>query len=389
MKKRILYSILALLIAVHFYFLHCFGISAFSTTLLFYFLIYQVLKLFTLLIRNTELRETVRINIRVFLALLLLVELLSTFILHDRNEYTENKTGVYFSPYMHREQMQFLSHFIKGVKLNVWEEGYGAYYRHRHKTRDFDYEVQYNRLGLRGPLPPLHKDSGEYRIVVLGDSFAEGYGSSEDSTFPKLLQDKLRALGIKATVINGGVCGSNPKSELVLYEHLLKPYAPDLVLLEANESDVEDYYVALHQGKMTFDEYGQAMSHLLRMWNDATSEGDSAVFAQKVATVRDMIARLDAFRSELAAQQQQFMVVSLSLHGQLYGPNGFLDSMLTASDLPVIDLKKCYTGNKPVRLGAFLKYYWRHDGHHTPAGYDLMAKSVLKELIERKYVGIP
>src|SRR6185503_10484818 len=45
----------------------------------------------------------------------------------------------------------------------------------RYVTKEYTVEMSYNERGYRGPLLPYHKPRGVHRILVLGDSFVEGY----------------------------------------------------------------------------------------------------------------------------------------------------------------------------------------------------------------------
>lgn len=45
-------------------------------------------------------------------------------------------------------------------------------------------------------------------IVFIGDSLTQGYGVRAEEAYPELVGEKLRALGYKVKVINGGISGS-------------------------------------------------------------------------------------------------------------------------------------------------------------------------------------
>lgn len=58
---------------------------------------------------------------------------------------------------------------------------------HRHKKACFDVMMKFNSEGTRGRLPDPRDSS---TVFFLGDSFTEGYGLSEDSTFAALYAEK-------------------------------------------------------------------------------------------------------------------------------------------------------------------------------------------------------
>jgi len=94
-------------------------------------------------------------------------------------------------------------------------------------------------MGLR--MPELRKDAP--KILVMGDSYTEGFGLSNKNTFPAQLE---KALGGQWQVLNGGVIGFSP----ALYSHYLKEKLATLgakyVLLNLDFTDLNDdvYYLS-------------------------------------------------------------------------------------------------------------------------------------------------
>lgn len=70
--------------------------------------------------------------------------------------------------------------------------------------------------------------SAERRVLVLGDSFAFGFGVGADEALPGRLQ---RALGPQVEVVNGGHCGFGPDNEALLLEQDGAALRPELVLV--------------------------------------------------------------------------------------------------------------------------------------------------------------
>lgn len=89
-----------------------------------------------------------------------------------------------------------------------------------------------NRLGYRDHDHPVEKPPGTYRIVVLGDSIAEGMGVADTAdTFPARLERRLRAAGRPVEVLNFAVTGYNSAQEVETLAARALAYRPDLVLL--------------------------------------------------------------------------------------------------------------------------------------------------------------
>jgi hypothetical protein len=80
-----------------------------------------------------------------------------------------------------------------------------------------------------------------YRILILGDSFAQALQVDQDKTFAKELERDLNAVpgARRVEVINTGNAGYGTDNELLFYRHEARRYHPDLVLLVfTTENDV-------------------------------------------------------------------------------------------------------------------------------------------------------
>jgi hypothetical protein len=135
-------------------------------------------------------------------------------------------------------------------RLVAWTDlGYrAARYRpneDRRLTRaEFDVHVVTNALGFRDARMPGPKPAGVRRVVVLGDSFTQGYGVEEPASYPRRLEAGLAREGVSdVQVVNLGVPGTSPRDYI---SHLADPglaYAPDLVLIGVMGNDVQDVWI--------------------------------------------------------------------------------------------------------------------------------------------------
>lgn len=105
---------------------------------------------------------------------------------------------------------------------------------------DFSYPLATNSLGIREKEVQT-KDTTKTRILVLGDSFAEGMGAPYDSTWPRVMEQLLNQANKHAEVIDAGVAGSDVFYEYMLYRDKLKDLKPDVVIVSINASDYTDY----------------------------------------------------------------------------------------------------------------------------------------------------
>ncbi len=107
-----------------------------------------------------------------------------------------------------------------------------------YRTAEYSTAEHINSRGIRGPEYPYSKGKGEYRVLILGDSFAEGYSVGFNDLFSEVLKDRLRAKGVNCQVINSGTGGYSTDQELLFYQSEGRKYDPDLVVLMFYENDV-------------------------------------------------------------------------------------------------------------------------------------------------------
>jgi len=107
----------------------------------------------------------------------------------------------------------------------------GAYYRH---MKEGFSEGRFNSHGFRDYERSYEKHKGTYRILVLGDSYAEGMQVALERTFPALLEKRLNEAArgsVRFEVLNLGQSGFGTADEYMRYLDFGVKYTPDLVLL--------------------------------------------------------------------------------------------------------------------------------------------------------------
>ena len=103
------------------------------------------------------------------------------------------------------------------------------------ETPQFQTVVRINENGLRDRTRSYERQNDSERILVLGDSFAWGYGVEESERFSQLLEAEL---GVE--VINAGISGYSTDQELLWYKNEGIKYESDLVVLVIAGNDVGD-----------------------------------------------------------------------------------------------------------------------------------------------------
>jgi hypothetical protein len=94
--------------------------------------------------------------------------------------------------------------------------------------------VRINSLGFRDRRDySLAKPANTLRIIVLGDSVTFGHGTLDDTTYPYLLEERLRAWrpDVNWQVWNLGVPGYNTRQELTYLQEIGPLANPDVVIV--------------------------------------------------------------------------------------------------------------------------------------------------------------
>ena len=125
--------------------------------------------------------------------------------------------------------------FVADERFVYWNKPHMSF---SHRTNEFRSEIFTNGQGFRIP-----QAGGDYatarpadtrRILLLGPSFAFGWGVNYEQTFAARLQESLneaRAPGDPATqIINAGVPSMGPALNLDWFRAVGKDYAPELVI---------------------------------------------------------------------------------------------------------------------------------------------------------------
>lgn len=114
---------------------------------------------------------------------------------------------------------------ILGWKLNAGVSGYVS----DEGNRSF---IRINSQGWRDRERHLEKPEGTIRIAVLGDSFTEARQVENNETFTQQLEPLLSACSEREVeVLNFGVSGYGPLQEKLVYEHVARSFAPDIVVV--------------------------------------------------------------------------------------------------------------------------------------------------------------
>ena len=122
----------------------------------------------------------------------------------------------------------YASGFVEHNKSDKQSKGLWVHPRYEvslDKKKEFSYVIKCNGEGLRDIDHNIKKDSSEYRIICMGNSFTEGIGAPQDSTWPRQLENILSLKSKKKiTVFNAGNSGADVFFEYKLLEKRMLKY---------------------------------------------------------------------------------------------------------------------------------------------------------------------
>lgn len=105
-------------------------------------------------------------------------------------------------------------------------------------TDEYAHELRYNARSMRGPLIPYERRAGVYRVLLLGDSFVDGYTETLGNRVGEVLQRELSEAGINAEIVPMGTPGFSTDQEYLWLTSEGLRYRPDLVVLVFHPNDV-------------------------------------------------------------------------------------------------------------------------------------------------------
>ena len=106
-------------------------------------------------------------------------------------------------------------------------------------TDEYDVTLEINELGLRDdPMESPEKPGGTFRVVMLGDSFVQGYTVDREDLFVDQLETWWRAEGRSVDVVNAGTEAWATDQEVIWLQENGGAFDPDLVLLFTYDNDL-------------------------------------------------------------------------------------------------------------------------------------------------------
>ncbi len=272
----------------------------------------------------------------------------------------------------------------------------------RFRNKEFDTQVTINARGLRDRDYP-YEPSGRFRIVVLGDSFAFGWGVNQEDCVTEVLEQRYLQ---DTDVLNLSVSGYGTLQELRLFQEEGVKYHPDLVLVFWFSNDLDERIpeVYFHNGRMSeVDWLRTRWSKRLRLWlmrhsyaftllRETRNELNRRWFKREAsiaeAAVTDeadwrlMREWLIALHDSAQANGATLAIVGIPDKGQLI-VNEPLTSLLRELQVAYYDLWEAFASLPDADRR---RVYFRVDDHWTAYGHQVVARFVAQYLRAKGFV---
>lgn len=309
-----------------------------------------------------------------------------------KETYPDNSFGHYFSYYNSRNASYY----------HTWPSGKPHYL----KKFEYNYIRQTNSLGFADREWEEGKRA-KCRIMALGDSFTEGDGAPQDSSYVEQLSTLLNKDTPRYEVMNAGTCGSDPFFNYINYQDRLTKYKPDILLQSLSAGDVltdmatkDGFRRFEHKPAITFKkapwwEPIYAISHISRLmfyalgYNDMLVKGDPTREQKNDYNrqLTDLFVRYDSLAK--ANNTKLFIVIRPNTIKDIiteqpgYDFDPVLKPLAGRTGAVVVDLIPLYRQYMKQSGKDPQDFFWPVDGHHNSKGYHLMA-----ELIARSVFGL-
>lgn len=309
--------------------------------------------------------------------------------------FVERSTNKYLSPYYCEKE-----NYYRTRKPN---ENY-----HLDK-KEYNYSRTANSLGYPDVEWQISKKEGELRILCLGDSFTEGDGAHNDSSYVSFLRRKIKTIYPNSIVMNAGVCGSDPFFDYINYRDRLSKYKPDIIIQTLSTNDMLDD-IRIRGGMERFQpnktiKYSEkkieplyAISHITRILYNVA--GYNYQLLPKTITAEeaqhmdaDVVRLLHDYTSEAKENYARLLIVLQPNQNEadtekfIYDFTEIQAGLNKDSTIYVYDLSKFYKKYSQTKGKHMGSYYWPIDGHHNANGYEMMSEGILDALM--KYNMLP
>lgn len=257
--------------------------------------------------------------------------------------------------------------------------------------REFDFLFKTNSWGYSDGEWDTSNEK-DLKILALGDSFTEGVGATQDSSWVAQISKKYVDRNIRW--YNGGISASDPFVNLYNLQHDLNKLKPDIVVQIFSNQDFEEDFLLrggyerfqnnqLKYQKAPYSEYIYAYSHIVRLFQNLLTKKEYYISLENLKNnqstyyFEQLVKRYNDW-----AQKNQTQVILVYYNTNSYYYKLDEESKLDSAPKAISEYFKiesvtaCYQKAIHQDFDKFKKLWWRNDGHHNAQGYRLMSNCI-------------
>jgi len=296
-------------------------------------------------------------------------------------------------------------------------------YKGRWSALEWDVPYETNSQGFRDKERKFDKTGNLTRIIVLGDSHAEGWGVKFQDMWQVLLENKL---GDKFEVVNFGVRGYDIIQEYRQFLQVGVKYHPDIVIQMLNANDFGPDRVTLmgdvqrfrpeyriKNGVLEFGNYSQKENYIVsrnRFLNGAKSIIYKSAFLSWIKYQLVVFPGVNSYLIKLGLRKDQYVEPGnkkyeyIEIYNNdynnaveiIYKEFSRLAKELNFKMLVVYigsqeidpDLKSILerTVGEPLQIRTVRDQEWRYEGHTNVKGHAAVAEDILEYLSKNRFL---
>jgi lysophospholipase L1-like esterase len=267
-----------------------------------------------------------------------------------------------------------------------------------------------NSHGMRGPEVSKQRISGVKRILLVGDSYAFGYGVDESATVSAQLQARLSVKHTGIEVLNMGVPAYHTGQELRRLELDGMSFTPDLVVLIYYPNDniqqtlmYDPRFRVIHFDEMPFS-YGTrhflsrsiVYSRITKGYTQYLTRSGSLETRglRHWSTTRERLRKMTKICKDAGCKFLLVALPTLSYSRELFDPdheiNKAHDRMLLFTEdqgIATVDMRSALLARKkPIEALFVAPEPPRRDTHFNQAGYRVLVDSLTAAIESKKYL---
>lgn len=239
--RKTVYALLIIATCISYLFLWA-GLSNIVTSCLIYFSVFYTLYFLLSLLFKRKFTPNWRVLFVSSCVSLLILEIGLRIGTDKYHSYPERNGSFWYNcPFAKIRMKNFIQSFDEDdVRLLIGQKSVTLI----EQNSEFSYPHAFNSMGFRDQELELSNINSKLVIAGFGDSFTEGVGAPQDSTWVKLLDGELNDCSDNLLTVNAGRNDSDIIYESYKLKHLVaKTFMPELAVFVINTSDIHDLIV--------------------------------------------------------------------------------------------------------------------------------------------------